>query len=141
MSPEEQRIAIAEVCGWVWYRLPANPRFPPSRTYRCLFLPVIHEYEGQAKEWLVRADGTEAICNRTYLWKEGMVPDYVNDLNAIHEATMTLSVAQRKAMRFWLYELTDQMSAHDATAAQRCEAFLRVLDLWKENNPLTPPAS
>jgi len=57
--------------------------------------------------------------------------NYPEDLNAMHEAAMSMTTAERKEMRFWLYELTDQMSAHDATAKQRAVAFLRVKGLWK----------
>lgn len=94
MSPEAKRIAIAEACGWVWYRLPP---FNRDRQYRCLFLPAVHEYPDQSPQWTVRADGTERICNWNYMEREGHVPDYLNDLNAMHGAVMSQSPEFRLA--------------------------------------------
>lgn len=62
---------------------------------------------------------------------EDSLPNFLTDLNAIHRVVMKQPALVSKAMRFWLYEMTDQMSAHDATAAQRSEALLRVHNLWK----------
>ena len=70
------------------------------------------------------------------------VPDYFNDLNAMHEAVMTLD---RKTLAYSNYcshvqqivaiqnSKTNEpgIQAIDATAAQRAEAFLRALNLWK----------
>jgi hypothetical protein len=61
-------------------------------------------------------------------------PDYLNDLNAMHEAERTMGDPQlwdeyqsylSDAMRNigWIYH---------ATAAQRAEAFLKTLNLWKQ---------
>src|SRR5688572_33170396 len=80
MTVDEMRIAIAEARGWIWYRLPGKN----VRVYRALFHPTIHEYEGQAPEWMVRADGTEQACNMGYMEREGRVPKL--DQNAIAEA-------------------------------------------------------
>ena len=62
------------------------------------------------------------------------IPDYLNDLNAMHEAERTMGDPQlwdeyqsylSDAMRNigWIYH---------ATAAQRAEAFLKTLNLWKQ---------
>ena len=63
------------------------------------------------------------------------LPDYLNDLNALHEAEKTLKV------KIEYYEhLRDVCgrdsvgSAFTATAPQRAEAFLKTLNLWKNNN-------
>lgn len=61
-----------------------------------------------------------------------LLPRYTTDLNAMHAVVMQATVAVRKQMRFWLYEMTDQMSAHDATARQRAEAYLRTIGKWEE---------
>lgn len=72
------------------------------------------------------------------------VPDYLNDLNAMHEAEMSLNPDQQKRFIEYLIEgeahdeyctemLWDSswVAAH-ATAAQRAEAFLRTLGKWEE---------
>jgi hypothetical protein len=57
-------------------------------------------------------------------------PDYLNDLNAMHEAETALDYNQ-------LREMEDSVSFQFAvypfhsTASQRAEAFLRTLGLWK----------
>ena len=67
-------------------------------------------------------------------------PDYLNDLNAMHEAEKILTVGQRvtyasqlcliwtghtdRAVPIWFWI--------EATARQRAEAFLRTLKLWEE---------
>lgn len=60
----------------------------------------------------------------------GELPDYLNDLNAMHEAEKTLSEDNRKSYRGWLVVVCCGNHWH-ATAAQRAEAFLRTLNLWK----------
>lgn len=58
------------------------------------------------------------------------VPDYLNDLNAMHEAEKILNDAHLwNRYRGWL--LTWMTEPICATAAQRAEAFLRTLNLWK----------
>lgn len=145
MSPEAQRIAIAEALGWVWYRMPGHP--DDARRHRCLFLPAVHEYEGQSPRWLIRADGTESIANMAYMAKEGMVPDYLNNLNAMAQAEDTLLNEQRRTYVELLiavhplhydFRTSDdsRMAAYmivSATAAQRAEAFLRTLGRWVDN--------
>lgn len=143
MKEDAQRIAIAEWMGWQWYRIPnseKNSRGP----LRCLFLPAIHD-ECQPPEWLVRADGTERICNPVYMWREGMVPDYTKDLNAIREAASKLPATRRGYFNAELFLLATErnlssairepefiFAALQATAAQRAEALLKALGLWKD---------
>lgn len=74
--------------------------------------------------------GADADKNKCWMYPH-QLPDYLNDLNAMHDAAMLQPEAIRKAIRFYLYEITDQMSAHDATASQRAEAFLKSKGLWK----------
>jgi hypothetical protein len=68
---------------------------------------------------------------------EGL-PDYLNDLNAMHEAEKMLTESQSAqyerrlmgsrsfvgAAEFWIYH---------ATAAQRAEAFLRTIGKWEND--------
>jgi hypothetical protein len=76
--------------------------------------------------------------------KRGPVPDYLNDLNAMHEAEKVLN---EKQVTWYMQKLTQirYMSGVSgmigcmidkivlATAAQRAEAFLLTLGLWEES--------
>lgn len=74
------------------------------------------------------------------------VPDYLNDLNAMHEAEKVLTMDQMRLYQdklcWWInhYIYNDRARsgpAHHsdfvihATAAQRAEAFLRTIGKWK----------
>ena len=94
MSPEKQRIAIAEVCGWS---------------------------KADAKRGYTLSQFTE------------QVPDYLNDLNAMHEAESVLEANTSKMFGGWLLATCKGKNAiWHATARQRAEAFLRVLGKWEE---------
>jgi hypothetical protein len=101
MTPEAQRIAIAEACGWTNIG-----------------------WNGVYKDWL----GSRPNEGRdTY-----PIPDYLNDLNAMAAAESIIIKAGAQTIR--LYEDALQKFVANivfATAAQRAEAFLRTLNLWK----------
>ena len=61
-----------------------------------------------------------------------MIPDYLNDLNAMHEAEKTLNreSGYHEIGGYGLYLVALEHNA-SATAAQRAKAFLRTLNLWK----------
>jgi len=104
MTEIEQKIAIAKACGWTTLSMPEE--CPPAWTH-----PVHRD-----------------VINDYYL------PDYLNDLNAMHEAVETLfesslyqdywpmldSIAQRDGNRG-----SSGRIAH-TTAKQQAEAFLCV---------------
>ena len=101
MKPEQQRIAIAEACGWRQSRSPMWDRWwheKGKKTYR------------------------------------QFAPDYLNDLNAMHEAEKVLDiVVERGEYREYLSFITGgEAEMIYATASQRAEAFLRTLDKWEE---------
>jgi hypothetical protein len=142
MTKEEQRIALAEWMGYVWYRAPQDRNFPEKK-YRFLAFPQIQEYEGQIDAWKQRADGTEKIIESEH-WKKAQgvdyVPNYPNDLNAIHEAEKKLTIEQSAK-----YEQLLDCVVHDsflrgetsitscdwhASSEQRSEALCRIL--WPE---------
>ena len=117
MTPGQQRIAIAEACGWTVTHWKVNPF-----------------------DVIATKDGTE------YLLKH--LPDYLNDLNAMHEVEKVLWDTG-KAMEFtnqivgivcsargfrWDKGTSDDhlMCLSHATAAQRAEAFLRTIGKWEE---------
>jgi hypothetical protein len=67
------------------------------------------------------------------------IPDYLNDLNAMHEAEKVLphkSLTQDYFNvgygRYQSILCEMSLTPFFATAAQRAEAFLRTLNLWKE---------
>ena len=65
------------------------------------------------------------------------VPDYLNDLNAMHDAEKVLIRPNLYAQGGWgmylrhLSIVTDEQHPIDATAAQRAEAFLRTIGKWE----------
>ena len=68
--------------------------------------------------------------------KWGLIPDYLNDLNAMHEAEKMLG--QALYCRY-IDKLCDQAikgnnCMYFATAAQRAEAFLRTIKKWEEES-------
>jgi hypothetical protein len=72
--------------------------------------------------------------------KWGLIPDYLNDLNAMHEAEKTLTDVQSTFYWKTLSELVNNTVGHDfdnqfecihATAAQRAEAFLKTINKWE----------
>ena len=110
MTPEKQHIAIAQVFGW-------TETEPWLNGERCF-------------------EREESTCG----WKLSDIPNYLNDLNAMHEAEKVLTVGQRvtyasqlcliwtghtdRAVPIWFWI--------EVTARQRAEAFLRTLKLWEE---------
>lgn len=117
MTPESQRIAIAEACGWE--KIYKGPE-PDNR--------------------MLTPDGRYSSV--------GQLPDYLSDLNAMAEAQGRFIGNARDAMYYALVLLRvcglPVTSEHDelnvdycwhacnATAAQRAEAFLRTLNLWRD---------
>jgi hypothetical protein len=66
-------------------------------------------------------------------------PDYLNDLNAMHEAEALLDRYEAKLFEEKLFNILESEVMHTgefalihATAAQKAEAFLKALNLWKE---------
>jgi hypothetical protein len=116
MTPEAQRIAIAEACGW-------TATVDDDQFWRA-----------------TRADGSmtsDLWCSMSSVWNVG-IPDYLNDLNAMHEAQNSLTAEQARcydrelqkigyrnclAGAFWLWHFP---------AKWKAEAFLRTIGKWKE---------
>ena len=107
MKPEEQQIAIAEACGWEYHE-------------------AISE-SGDLEFWV---RGPE--------WSYKL-PDYLQDLNAAHDMETTLWPTSKWSrykmiLRRVCERDKDMFGAFDrvrATAAQRAEAFLKTLNIWK----------
>ena len=113
MTPEAQRIAIAKACG---YKI-KHCKYHNTETW--------HMPEG------VCLEGNTEVC----------LPDYLNDLNAMHEAEKTLTQEQLKqtaelSLGFLAKDWCHRDYIYHTTARQRAEAFLKTLGLWEEDNPL-----
>jgi len=65
------------------------------------------------------------------------VPDYCNDLNAMHEAEMVLSnyhkVIKNQSVIYFhlLHDIAGNLAFRKATARQRAEAFLKTIGKWE----------
>jgi hypothetical protein len=119
MSPEAQRIAIAEACGWKYIRAEVD------------WLP--QELTGH----YTKPHPTDPEKEKFYCTRHS-IPDYLNDLNAMHEAEKTCIIGVAKEpldtlfrLNLWnVLEGTETDPIH-ANAQQRAEAFLKTLGLWK----------
>ena len=141
MKPEQQRIAIAEACKWVFEKKP-----------RCNMLSKIDAWhlispEGKVRCWKEVLINTSNGPDSTYYPFEGKlvdyleeasVPNYTEDLNAMHDAEKVLTEDQREQYLNSLYKvcnpdsmLNDAWNLNCATAAQRAEAFLRTIGKWE----------
>ncbi len=68
--------------------------------------------------------------------QDSLVPDYTRDLNAMHEAEVRLvNQFTLEHEQFWRYLQHVQPHSIFATAAQRAEALLRTLNLWRDEPP------
>lgn len=117
MSPEAQRIAIAEACGWKLVDDKTTGRRPG------------------VSDLFYKRFGNERV------------PDFLNDLNAMHEAEKVLTgpTDDEESQRYkysanLVFVCGDHQEPVDvwywehitATAAQRAEAFLRTIGKWQE---------
>ena len=118
MSPEAQRIAIAEACGWV-------REYTNVQTWNAGLNSSEGGYE-PIRTMLFRRKGK---C-----FSAENLPDYLNDLNAMHEAEKTLTYAQGGRMTVCIERMNCAGYGPQlfATAPQRAEAFLRTLGKWGE---------
>ena len=112
MNKEAQRIAIAEACGWT--------EIKPQRATTGISDYPTGKLNG------VRKDGS----------RDYYVPNYLKDLNAMHEAEKVLNEKQDHIMNDTLWDMCEgRKYLWHATASQRAEAFLRTIGKWEESNP------
>ena len=118
MKEEQQRIKIAEACGYVWDN---------GRIGVC--------------GWWTDPSGLQVSWgqNKLKAMSQLLIIDYLNDLNAMHDAEKVLTEEQRIAYTNHTYDIackvqreTEKWRWISLTAAQRAEAFLRTLGLWEE---------
>ena len=119
MTPEAQRIAIAETCGWKPDDDGDGTGWKGSRIHQRLIGKKPTFRDGKVVSYLL----------------EQTVPDYLNDLNAMHEAENVLvwRVAEKGCWSEYCDYLSDVcgLDAFGATATQRAEAFLRTIGKWE----------
>ena len=109
MTEIEQRVTIAEQCGF------ETPEWCCHEENECYF-----------------------ECSEHHNEQINKLPDYLNDLNAMHEAEKVLSTPQHSDYICHLYYKTmglgggicDWQDLASATATQRAEAFLKAGGLW-----------
>jgi hypothetical protein len=116
MTDEQINIAIAEACGW-------NP--PP---------------EGMGN---MTHGGGKFMSSEE--WRKSHLPNYCNDLNAMHEAEATLDFEQAELFEDELCDVTFKnndglenplpcrFSVCHATSRQRAEAFLKTIKKWNSD--------
>ncbi len=113
MTPEAQRIAIAEACGWTDCHIGSAGI-------------------GGAVERRGRPKGTPP--KRKYTCD---LPDYLNNLNAIHEAVQYVRDNDMFWTKYneWLIKICGgyKWEAISATSSQRAEAFLRTIGKWDDS--------
>jgi hypothetical protein len=117
MTEQEQNIAIAEACGWT------------------------------RRNDLDYVTGKDSTFHQ--VWERGgrtcdqeTMPNYTTDLNAMHEALMTLQEDDQVEFCLRLTEVVRrgkpvgtglrQWDQNNATPAQRAEAFLKSIGKWKD---------
>ena len=107
MTQEQKRIKIAEACGWK-FDLPSIPKNPASPFWAPPLRLHVHT----------------------------VLPDYFNDLNAMHEAGMSKCFTppgHPSKTAYWLALVNICGSTENtafATAEQHAEAFGKTLNLW-----------
>lgn len=127
MKQEAQRIAIAEACGTL--NLPKTA------------LKIEHlDFRGEDCGCYFLATYSDDSARPGYT---GELPDYLNDLNTMHEAVRVglKTVEQCSEYLDTLYRIvqnphicptTHAIAYVEAAAAQRAEAFLRTIGKWVE---------
>lgn len=121
MDKTQQRIKIAEACGYTEVK-------PIYSTYK-------FERGDATEPKLIGIMGKFPDPTNCQPW----LPDYLNDLNAMHEAEKVLTKDQDLQYHLALTKICTGYgvpeflgSAIRATAAQRAKAFLRTLGKWED---------
>jgi hypothetical protein len=150
MSPEKQRIAIAEFCGWRVVHAKDSPATFPEPNIQSKQDRKNIEHSGrwhllhgnrliESFKW---SNFRGVIPNPTLNCCPSQLPDYLNDLNAIYEAEKLLPdsnnyiealhdvcVPGRKNVEWGT--TPDYWPMIRATATQRAEALLRTIGQWE----------
>lgn len=130
MKAEQQRIKIAEACGW-------------KRLWQNQGGAILFKTKPQGHCWEVWFDPSGRTLNGQ--GDNVFPPDYLNDLDAIHDVEIYLSKqtnsdggSRMPWYRHNLYNVcldakSPFCNPEHATAVQRAEALLKTLNLWEES--------
>lgn len=126
MTNEQKIIAIAEACGWIWARRKGqfDDRWIFNSATKPKFKHGICWSLGEITGDFEHCERPENGVGRG--WGE-KIPDYLNDLNAMHEAEKVLTMTQLSDYTYHLAEIIgSEWNWHliKATASQRADAFL-----------------
>ena len=103
MNEEQQRIAIAEACGFINVRM-----------------------------WSESCIASKGVSDEGKYWGSLGVPDYLNDLNAMHDAEKMLEADDNHAYGCYCIDLQEEYgNTVSLTASQRAEAFLKTIGKWE----------
>ncbi len=109
MNKDKQRLIIAKHCGW-----------------ELLDLNMLEDSDRSV--WCNTRTGKVVNGIRRGCMRRGL-PNYVGDLNAMHEAEKTLG--SKREYEEHLVNLCGENFAY-STAAQRAEAFLKTIRKWED---------
>jgi hypothetical protein len=127
MNTDEQRVAIAKLLGWKSIRQDNNQ---PERTMNKEQQRIAI---AEACGWLIGKVGNNVSNPKgdERPWKD--IPDYLNDLNAMHEAKLSLSPEELGTYTCVLIQMGVDYGFNFmvSTAEQQAEAFLVTLKLLK----------
>lgn len=118
LTQEEKRVRIAEACGWKHVGIRETGSYGAGSPYG--FKP------------------NAAVIEPRFTGLTAEVPDYFNDLNAMHEVERVLTDKQWDEYESWLRRVCEGCAYYEgagkellhATSAQRAEAFGKTLNLW-----------
>lgn len=128
MNTEKQRIAIAEFAGWQF--------IPWGKKSMKMIAPAGYKSDAWRtsepdNSITLPLDGRTIEESKVY-WCGGL-PDYLSDLNAIHEAEKLLDDITRKLYREKLCVVCLMSGGPiHAAASQRAETLLRTINKWTE---------
>jgi hypothetical protein len=105
MTEQQINIAIAEHCGWN-------------------FNPTWAKEWDSADRWVESAAGERMFRHA--------IPDYCNDLNAMHEAEKTLHPSQWDNYMDWIDD-DREFEFLISSARQRAEAFVKTIGKWEDS--------
>jgi hypothetical protein len=112
MKPEKQRIAIAEACGW------KNADHPDAMKLK--------QGWTMPEKWCMDPKGVLRFNHHR--------PDYLNDLNAMHEAEQNIRHDHDSWGKYLVFLSRSAPECRVfSTAAERAEAFLRTVGKWEES--------
>ena len=124
MTPDKQRIAIAAACGWVQtteYNSVAGWHKMTNKIVDEFFCKYTYDDDKQPISCVYKATSE--------------LPNYLHDLNAMHEAERILDGYMMLKYASELLAVigggSGCFSHIHATAAQRAEAFLRTIGKWE----------